>query len=144
MCLAASRLPRTAKRWSAGSFQALALPFIIADSPACAQGRTSMSSYASTQNGGTMSSRKFSYWSSPQMSTRSGWKASSAARALRRPTSIAARWRAAAFVPRSSPHSSRISAGQPAGSFAACGTSGSSSRFRRIDAMSSSRPLNGG
>src|SRR5579871_729846 len=73
-----------------------------------------------------MSSLKFSYWSSPNITTTSGLKSTSRARA-------------AAAAPQSSPNSSRNGAGQLAGSFIAAGMSGSASAVRIMPVQSSLR-----
>src|ERR1700693_1113784 len=74
-----------------------------------------------------MSSRKFSYWSSPQTSTKSGLKSSRILRIARKslPKRSPQRW--AAERPSSLPSSARSSEGQLAGSFLAGSTLGASS-----------------
>ncbi len=103
-----------------------------------------MSGYAQTQNAGMRSSLKFSYWSSPQITTTSGAKASSSARTRSSPATRAARWAAAAVAPLSVPHSARIASGQLAGSFSAAGMAGSSMVFSRMKAICASGTHSGG
>src|SRR6516225_9301330 len=76
------------------------------------------------QNAGTMSSRKFSYWSSPQTTTRSGSKSSRILRIARKslPKRSPQRW--AADSPSSLPSSAMSSFGQLAGSLRAASTLG--------------------
>jgi hypothetical protein len=64
-----------------------------------AKGRLTISGTAKTQKGGIMSSRKFSYWSSPKMTTKSGAKASSALRTARKPSTSRRRCSVAAAAP---------------------------------------------
>src|SRR5262249_32455458 len=91
-----------------------------------------------------MSSLKFSYWSSPQISTTSGANSSSRRRASRNPAMSASRWRPAAASPWSSPYSRRIGSGQPSGRRWRSGRSGSWSTRLRMRAMFSSCPASGG
>ena len=91
-----------------------------------------------------MSSRKFSYWSSPQITTKSGANSSRTRRALRNPDISASRCRRAADSPWSAPYSSRIAAGQPSGWRYCSGSAGSSRMRFRMRPMLSSVPESGG
>src|SRR5207244_8571153 len=76
------------------------------------------------QNGGTMSSRKFSYWSSPQTTTTSGLKSSRILRIARKSLPKRSPQRLAADSPSSLPSSAISSEGQLAGSLRAASTLG--------------------
>src|SRR3954469_11681324 len=79
------------------------------------------------QNGGTMSSLKFSYWSSPQTSTKSGLKSSRIFRNARKSLPNRSPQRRAAERPLSLPSSASSSDGQFTGSLRAGSTFGASS-----------------
>src|SRR3954469_17962493 len=79
------------------------------------------------QNGGTISSLKFSYWSSPQTSTKSGLKSSRILRSARKSLPKRSPQRCAAPIPLSLPSSASSSDGQLAGSLRAGSTFGASS-----------------
>src|SRR3954469_7063744 len=79
------------------------------------------------QNGGTMSSLKFSYWSSPHTSTKSGLKSSRILRIARKSLPKRSPQRCAAESPSSLPSSASNSEGQLAGSLTAGLTFGASS-----------------
>lgn len=78
--LAASRWPCNSSGQSAGSPHRFGLPPLPPWPLACYGFTAKSSSRPKMQKAGMMSSRKFSYWSSPQTNTRSGLNASSAAR----------------------------------------------------------------
>src|SRR5579875_21756 len=82
------------------------------------------SSMAYTQNGGSTSSLKFSYWSSAKMTMNSGANSSMMARARRQPAMASSRCALAALSASSSPHSFWSSIGQFAGSRSSAGVSG--------------------
>src|SRR5260221_11233071 len=79
------------------------------------------------QNGGLMSSLKFSYWSSPHTSTKSGLKSSRILRIARKSLPNRSPQRLAAERPSSLPSSANSSAGQLAGSLTLGSTLGASS-----------------
>src|SRR5260370_32173435 len=79
------------------------------------------------QNGGMMSSLKFSYWSSPHTSTKSGLKSSRILRIARKSLPKRSPQRCAADWPSSLPSSASSSGGQLAGSLRAGSTLGASS-----------------
>src|SRR5579863_1722487 len=74
-----------------------------------------------------MSSLKFSYWSSPQTTTRSGLKSSRILRTARKSSPKRSPQRLAALRPSSLPSSASISAGQLAGSLRSGATLGAES-----------------
>src|SRR4029077_88841 len=79
------------------------------------------------QNGGMMSSLKFSYWSSPHTSTKSGVKSSRILRIARKSWPKPSPQRLAADSPSSLPSSASSSDGQLAGSLTLGSTLGASS-----------------
>ena len=85
-----------------------------------------------------MSSVKFSYWSSPHITTKSGLKRASSALIAAKASRLRLRCSAAAAAPWSSAHSLRIAAGQLAGSFIAAGTRLPPSVLRKKMLMSAS------
>src|SRR5438105_4783277 len=118
--LAASRWPCSFSAQSTGSSQRLGLPPLP-----FAHGLSWKSeSYPSKQKAGTMSSRKFSYWSSPQITTRSGLKSSSILRIARKSLPKRSPQRFAADNPSSLPSSAISSSGQLAGSLYRASTFG--------------------
>ena len=92
-----------------------------------------------------MSSRKFSYWSSPQITTKSGLNASSSSRMRRKPATRRARCSSEDAYPSSSPYSIRIGSGQLLGFFISSGIClfPRSVLFKGI-ALSSSGDIRGG
>src|SRR3989441_10808281 len=105
-----ARWPRTWKVVSLGSSQTFART-----NEAWAHGRGANDSQASTQNGGMMSSLKFSYWSSPHSTMKSGRKSSRSLRILRKCVTRNSRWCTAALRPSSFPYSRRMASGHPDG-----------------------------
>ena len=111
---ARGRSPLCTNRVSAGSSHTLPAP--------PEKGALSMRSCMKTQKGGTMSSLKFSYWSSPKMITASGLKSSIASRALRKLATMRSWWSWASAS--SLAYSSRIGSGQFSGFFLSAESSG--------------------